>query len=118
MNQHKPSKKKWWENIYNAVVAFMIFAAALVTVLYYLNIRPHINGQSLQLTVYVHGQYGKQHIVLENIGKLIVDFDNDRRTAMIGESGRTNFGEIPEKFNNQKIGVGLESSRIRINRSW
>jgi len=69
--------------------------------------KPTINDQSLQLTVYVHGQEGKQHIVLENTGKLVVDFDNDRRTAMIGEHGRTNFGEIPQKFNNHDIGIGL-----------
>ena len=68
-----------------------------------------INDQSLQLTVYVHGQKGKQHIVLENTGKLVVDFDNDRRTAMIGENGRTNFGEIPKKFYNQAISFGLEA---------
>ena len=72
--------------------------------------KPVVNDQSLQLTVYVHGLEGKQHIVLENTGKLVVDFDNDRRTAMIGENGRTNFGEIPQKFNNQEIGIGLEAS--------
>lgn len=65
---------------------------------------------SLQLTIYVHGPHGKQHIVLENTGKLVADFDNDRRIAMIGESGRTNFGEIPAKFKEKEVGVGLEAS--------
>ncbi len=68
------------------------------------------SDQSLQLTVYVHGEKNQQHIILENTGKLVVDFDNDRRTPMIGENGRTNFGEIPEKFNNREIGIGLEAT--------
>ncbi len=71
--------------------------------------KPTFNEENLQLTVYVHGPEGKQQIVLENTGKLVVDFDNDRRTAMIGENGRTNFSEIPQKFNNQEIGVGLKA---------
>ena len=64
---------------------------------------------STQLTVYVHGAKGKQDIVLENTGKLVIDFDNDRRVAMIGQNGRTNFGEIPEKFIGKEIGIGLEA---------
>ncbi len=92
-----------------AAAVLMTIVGGVVTFLQYLDISPGHNGQSLQQTVYVHGQDGKQHIVLENTGKLVVDFDNDRRTAMIGEDGRTNFGEIPEKFSNQKIGIGLDA---------
>ncbi len=66
--------------------------------------------RSLQLTVYVHGPEGQQHIVLEDTGKLIVDFGNDRRRPKIGENGRTNFGEIPQKFNDQEIGIGLKAT--------
>jgi hypothetical protein len=68
-----------------------------------------LNEDSTQLTIYVHGPRSKQEIVLENIGSLIVDFDNDRRSAMIGQNGRTNFGEIPKKFKNKEIGIGLEA---------
>lgn len=66
-------------------------------------------SESFQLTIYIHGPKGKQDILLENKGKLIVDFDNDRRTAMIGENGRTNFGEIPKKFIDKEIGLGLQA---------
>ncbi len=88
-----------------SIVLIAILAPILLEIF-----KPTNNDQSLQLTVYVHGQKGRQHIVLENIGELVVDFDNDRRTAMIGEHGRTNFGEIPQKFNNQEIGIGLEAT--------
>lgn len=64
--------------------------------------------EALDLTVYVHGPEGKQQIILENRGKLIIDFDNDRRVAMIGENGRTNFEEIPTRFNRLEVEIGFE----------
>lgn len=64
--------------------------------------------KSLQLTVYVHGAKGQQDIVIQNQGKLIIDFGNDRRTALIGENGRTNFGEIPAHFSDRTINIGFE----------
>ncbi len=66
-------------------------------------------GDTLQLTIYVHGPEDRQQVVLENTGTLFVDLDNDRRRAQIGESGRTNFGEIPVRFKGRNIGIGLEA---------
>ncbi|HAQ19012.1 MAG TPA: hypothetical protein DCR40_07245 [Prolixibacteraceae bacterium] len=71
---------------------------------------------STQLTVYVYGPKGKQDIILENIGMLIVDFANDRRTPMIGQNGRTNFGEIPKKFLGKEIGIGLIAEGYKLNK--
>ena len=68
----------------------------------------------LQLTVYVHGAKGKQDIVLEDEGKLIVDFGNDRRTPKIGENGRTNFGEIPSEFYNKSIPINVVASGFEV----
>lgn len=64
---------------------------------------------SLQLTVYVHGPKSPSDVVLQNTGKLLITLDNDRRSAIIGENGRTNFGEIPAGFRGQEILVGLEA---------
>jgi hypothetical protein len=83
--------------------ALMIFFTFTFICVFFYN-----DKETLQLTVYVHGQKGRQNIVLENTGQLVVDFDNDRRTAKIGENGRTNFGEIPPKFENKIIEIGLE----------
>ncbi len=94
---------------YNILIVFMVMVwllSAYSITIYF------INGNqegSIQLTVYVHGSKGPQDIVLENRGELIVDFDNDRRTVQIGEDGRTNFGEIPEKFVNEIIGIGVDA---------
>ena len=60
----------------------------------------------LQLTVLVSDADGK--VIVENEGELSVDFGNDRRTAMIGENGRTNFGEIPAKFKDSLITIGFD----------
>ncbi|MGF1533620.1 MAG: hypothetical protein ACFCUI_07945 [Bernardetiaceae bacterium] len=65
---------------------------------------------ALYLTVYVHGPDSRQQIILQNTGRLVADFGNDRRTPEIGQNGRTNFGEIPERFRKKKkIELGLEA---------
>lgn len=64
--------------------------------------------ESLQLTVYVQDTSGKSIPALQNKGKVMVDFGNDRRAPLIGENGRTNLGEIPEKFQGETIPIVLE----------
>lgn len=64
---------------------------------------------SLQLTVYVQTVDGKPVPELQNKGKIFVDFGNDRRGPLIGENGRTNLGEIPNKFKNQEIPIVFQS---------
>lgn len=64
---------------------------------------------TMQLTVYVQNTVGKPITELQNKGKVIVDFGNDRRTPLIGENGRTNLGEIPEKFRGETIPIVLEA---------
>lgn len=63
----------------------------------------------LQLTVYVHGPDGRQDIVLENEGQLLLDLRNDRRVAQIGEHGRTNFGEISRDFVGKEIPLSVQA---------
>ncbi|MDP1815069.1 MAG: hypothetical protein Q8K92_11530 [Leadbetterella sp.] len=64
---------------------------------------------ALQLTVFVHGPKSKTEIVLQNTGKVIADFGNDRRIGQVGVDGRTNFGEIPASFLNKEIALGVEA---------
>ncbi len=111
-NKQGEVESKVWKYVARAGIIIGILGS--LGVLKLIGIIPPSNEQSLQLTVYVHGQKGKQHIVLENTGKLVVDFDNDRRTPKIGENGRTNFGEIPQKFNNREIGIGLEAAAYEL----
>jgi len=67
------------------------------------------SGTSLQLTVYVQTADGKPVSELQNKGKIFVDFGNDRRGPVIGENGRTNLGEIPEKFKNQQVSIVFQA---------
>lgn len=76
------------------------------------NIRDFSNahsGSSLQLTVYIQTADGKPVSELQNKGKIFVDFGNDRRGLLIGENGRTNLGEIPEKFKNQQVPIVFQA---------
>ncbi len=86
---------------------FPIVIAVLVTI--FLFVKFFLRDDSMQLTVYVQDASGKPIAELQNKGKVIVDFGNDRRPPLIGETGRTNLGEIPEKFRGETIPIVLEA---------
>ncbi|MFM9950137.1 MAG: carboxypeptidase regulatory-like domain-containing protein [Saprospiraceae bacterium] len=75
----------------------------------FINLFPSGNDEPLQLTVFVQGIDGKTIDELQNNGKIIVDFGNDRRDPIIGENGRTNLGEIPKRFLGKKIPIVLQA---------
>lgn len=75
----------------------------------FINLFPSRNDEPLQLTVFVQGIDGKTIDELQNNGKIIVDFGNDRRDPVIGENGRTNLGEIPKRLLGQKIPIVLQA---------
>ena len=67
------------------------------------------SNEPFSLTVFVHDSEGFQNIIIENSGKLVIDFDDDRRIAGIGEYGRTVFAGIPGQLRNQKVTIGLDA---------
>lgn len=83
----------------------------------FINVVPGNNTSSLQLTVYVQDKDGKPIHELQNSGKVIVDFGNDRRAPLIGENGRTNLGEIPEKFKGSYISIALDATGYVVDNS-
>ncbi len=83
-----------------------IVAFVLVIVLgYYLNPSP----QSFDLTVFVHGEAGRQDIILRNAGSVLLDLGGDRRREMIGDKGQAFFPGIPATFRGQAIPVAVEA---------
>ncbi len=99
--------KKWiWPGFGLAVIALIIWKLPVLS--------EKSGEKTFQLTVYVHGENGRQDVVLHNTGKLIVDLGNDRRAANIGENGRTNFGEIPLKFKNRQIPIYVEAKGFEV----
>lgn len=93
----KKAKKRWI--VYLGIIGSI---ASIIGLLLYIPdlIAP---STSLQLTVLVEDEQGR--VIIENSGKLIIDFDGDRRDAMIGENGRTNFEEIPAHFKGDSLTV-------------
>ena len=91
---------------YVIIILFMLLVWSLsIFSIFQYNI---YNSSSIQLTIIVHGAEGKQDIVLENTGRLIVDIGNERRTPMIGQDGVINFSEIQGKPS-QEIGIALDA---------
>ncbi|NNF36181.1 MAG: adenylate/guanylate cyclase domain-containing protein [Saprospiraceae bacterium] len=118
-------KKKTWTYITSAAVIIGIIGSLTATI----NIikdnffSSASVSSSTQLTVYVHGPEGPQDIILENEGEVVIDFDGDRRTTVIGDQGRSVFTEIPEKFIGQPLHIlvsseGFEESDPEILYEW
>ena len=61
------------------------------------------------MTVYVHGEAGRQDIVLRNSGYVLLDLGGDRRRQPIGADGQAYFHEIPANFLGQEVPISVES---------
>ncbi len=102
------NKTDVWKKVGYAGLILGILASVIKIIEFY----RHPSGQgeeTMQLTVYVQDIENKPTAELPNNGKIIVDFGNDRRAPIIGENGRTNLGEIPEKFRGEKITIALQA---------
>ena len=93
-SQQATTPNSWWKYVTAAAVIIGIFGS-LAEILNFINIFPNSGGDTSQITVYVHGTKGIQDYVLEGKGELLIDLDGDRRSAKIGEKGRTVFSGIP-----------------------
>ena len=61
------------------------------------------------LTVYVHGEAGRNDLVLRNSGYVFVDLDGDRRSQPILENGQAYFPAIPDRFRGQEVPIWVEA---------
>jgi len=60
-------------------------------------------GEPFDLTVRAHSADGSAPIITS--GEIIIDLDNDRRSAAIGSNGEADFKGIPAKFKGATVGV-------------
>lgn len=104
---HTPENSLWRKIGYAALFAALISGVA--DLLGIIHIFSSSKEDSMQLTVMVQGVDGLPIPELQNTGKIIVDFGNDRRAPLIGQDGRTNLGEIPQKFRGEKIPLVLQA---------
>jgi hypothetical protein len=62
------------------------------------------------LTVYVHGEVGRNDLVLRNSGRVFVDLDGDRQSRSIGENGEAYFPAIPDRFRGQEVPIWVDAT--------
>jgi hypothetical protein len=83
-----------------------IVAFLLVVILGFVLVKPIT---TFPMTVYVHGEAGRQDIVLRNSGYVLLDLGGDRRRQPIGADGQAYFHEIPANFRGQEVPISVES---------
>jgi len=86
------------------VVFFLVVAVALFYV---------VPQGPFDVTVFVHGSEGRQHIVLRNEGEVMIDLDGDRRIEKIGDKSDAHFLGIPAKFFKKQVSVSVTAEDIR-----
>ncbi|WP_324024373.1 hypothetical protein QSV08_14735 [Maribacter sp. BPC-D8] len=60
---------------------------------------------SIDFTVFVHGQKGLDDLILKNEGKVVLLLKSDKREATINEKGEATFKEIPSVFKDKKVNI-------------
>ncbi len=91
---------------YNWLTLFTLLLwslAIVMIVLFFYN-----SKRSFNQTVFVHGSESRQQIIDDVIGHVIIDLDNDRRRLLIGENGKTDFNEIPNKFKGKNVELSVD----------
>jgi SEFIR domain len=83
-----------------------IVAFLLVVILGFVLVKP---ATTFPMTVYVHGEAGRQDIVLRNSGYVLLDLGGDRRRQPIGADGQAYFNEIPANFLDREVPISVES---------
>jgi len=61
------------------------------------------------LTVFLHGEAGRNAVVLRNRGTLSLDFGADRRREAIGDKGEVRFVGIPADLRGERVPIILDA---------
>ena len=72
------------------------------------------NPTPFALTVFVHGERGRQDLVLRNEGAVLIDIGGDRRRASIGDLGQAFFASIPPNFRGQSVPVSVDADGYEV----
>jgi hypothetical protein len=84
-----------------AVVMFLVILLGFLLVP-----RPR---ERFDLTVFVHGEAGRNALVLRKRGKIFLDLGADRRSEAIGEKGEARFVGIPADHRDSSVSVSLDA---------
>ena len=69
------------------------------------------------LTLFVHGEAGRQAQVLRNRGRLFLDLGADRRSEAIGDKGEVRFVGIPADQRGRTVPVAIEAEGYELIRN-
>lgn len=69
------------------------------------------------VTVFLHGEGGRQAQVLRNEGRLSLDLGADRRSEPIGDKGEVRFIGIPSDQRDRVVGVTLDAEKYELIKS-
>jgi hypothetical protein len=67
---------------------------------------PH-PAQRFDLTVFLHGEAGRQAVVLRNRGHVWLDLGADKRTEVVGDKGEARFVGIPADLRGREMALSL-----------
>jgi len=80
-------------------------AALIVTILgFYLVPSP---AQKFDVTIFVHGEAGRQSLVLRNRGQVRLDLGSDKREETVGSKGEARIPGIPADLRDRKVPVTI-----------
>ena len=65
------------------------------------------DSDPFSVTVYVHGDRGRNDLVLKGQGQVVMDLEGDRRIRRINETGEAYFAGIPPKFRKTPVRIGI-----------
>jgi hypothetical protein len=67
------------------------------------------NQTPFDFTVFVHGENGRQDLLLKNSGQVVLDLNNQRRKEKIGDNGEAYFAGVAPNFRGQEVPIWVES---------
>ena len=104
----KIQQAKWWQWVV-ALGILLAIPAAIAEFTGY-SIRDFLGfttKDSFTLTVLVHGKAGTDDRILQNQGKVVLDFGNTREEEMINGEGEATFKELPSYIADKEVRISI-----------
>jgi hypothetical protein len=66
-------------------------------------------AQQFDVTIFLHGESGRQAVVLRNSGKLSLDLGADKRIEPVGSKGEVRFLGVPANMRGRDVALALDA---------
>jgi hypothetical protein len=70
--------------------------------------------QQFEVTVFLHGEAGDEHVLVRNSGKLSLGLGADKRSESVGDKGEVRFPGVPANMRGQDVGLALVDDRYEL----